>query len=143
MERTLPCQPVGVDTGGLTARTNRLLMAYQAGDMQTLREMVAPDVRIRPLSTEMELGPEYDGVAGLEHWVADLTAGDRDFQPAVTGIEEHGRRVLVVGYIYAASADGELHKTEAAWVFAFDDEDRLASLQAYLDHDAARAAAVA
>ncbi|HVE67228.1 MAG TPA: nuclear transport factor 2 family protein [Solirubrobacteraceae bacterium] len=123
----------------LLERTNQLLIAYQGSDIPALQQLVAPDVRIRPLSTTtLEPGPAYDGAEGIEQWVRDLERSDRDFQPAVTGIEPHGRKVLVLGCVYAASAGGPLERTEAAWVFGFGEDDRLASMQAYRDHEEAR-----
>src|SRR5688500_17291732 len=104
----------------LRERVQDLLIAYQAGSLEVILRMVAPDVRIAPLTTELAPGPDYEGPQGVARWVRELAESDRDYQPAVTGIEVHDRRVLVTGCVYAASAAGELERKEAAWVFVFD-----------------------
>ncbi len=127
----------------LVERTETLLIAYQAGDLETLVRMADPEVRLAPLTTELQPGPEYLGPEGLKRWVRELAESGREYQPAVTGIEQHGQRVLVTGSVYASSPGGTLERTEAAWVFAFGEDGRVRWMRAYLDLHAARSEAAA
>ena len=100
-------------------------------------------MRLAPLTTDLEPGPEYVGRDGIARWLRELAQSDRDFQPAITGMEDHGSRVLVTGCVYVAGSGPKLEQAEAAWVFEFDAQARLSRMRAYRDVEAARTAAVA
>jgi ketosteroid isomerase-like protein len=121
------------------ALVGRLLVAYQSGDLANLAELVSPDVRIEPLSTDLERGPVYEGVAGIAAWARELDGSDEEFQPAIESIETVGDRVLAVGSIQVAAEDGLVAPAPTAWLFEFDEQDRLRRMRAYDDVAAARA----
>ena len=120
----------------------RLFNGYQTGDFGTVADLMSPDVRLEPLSTELEQGPVYEGLAGLAEWSRELERSPAEFQPAVEAIEAVGGRVLATGSILVAR-DGGLETVSAAWLFDFDSDDRLIRMRAFLDVDAARTAAAA
>jgi ketosteroid isomerase-like protein len=115
------------------------LVAYQSGDLANLAELVSPDVRIEPLSTDLERGPAYEGVDGIAEWARELDGSEEEFQPAIESIEMVGDRVLAVGSIQMASEEGLVGPAPTAWVFEFDEQGRLRRMRAYDDVDAARA----
>jgi ketosteroid isomerase-like protein len=121
----------------------RLFVAYQSGDMANVAELVTPDVRFEPLSTELKRGPVYEGVAGIAEWARELAASSQEFQPAIESIDAVGDRVLAVGAIQVATEGGLVGPSETAWVFEFDDEDRLRRMSAYDNVEEARADALA
>jgi ketosteroid isomerase-like protein len=120
----------------------RLFNGYQAGDFGMVADLMSPDVRLEPLSTDLEQGPVYEGLAGLAEWSRELERSPDEFQPAVETIEAVGERVLAIGSILIAHDDG-LETVTTAWVFDFDAGDRLVRMRAFLDADAARSAASA
>jgi ketosteroid isomerase-like protein len=124
------------------ALVGQLFVAYQTGEFGQLAELMAPDVRLEPLSTDLERGPVYEGIAGVAEWARELAASEEEFQPAIESIEERGERVLAIGSIQMAAESG-LTRASAAWVFDFDAQGRLRRMRAYRDVDEARAAAEA
>jgi hypothetical protein len=127
---------------GRVALVGKLFMAYQSGEIDdpaALLALISPDIRIEPLSTDLEPGPVYEGLEGLARWAAELGAADAEFQPSIERIEPVGAGVLATGSIRAATAGGLAPPTPTAWAFEFDEHDRLRSMRAYLDIEAARA----
>jgi len=116
-----------------------LFRAYKARDLDEARHLVAPDVRIEPLSTTLEPGGPYLGYDGLRAWLDDLAGSGYEFDPAIDSIEVEGDRVLVAGVIRATSSDDWASSTSAAWVFEFGADERLRIMRAFLDLDEARA----
>jgi hypothetical protein len=121
----------------------RLFIGYQTGDFGTIADLVSPDVRLEPLSTDdLAPGPVYVGLAGLAEWARELERSDHEFQPAVDGVEQVGETVLATGSVVAAGERG-LARAPAAWLFEFDTSDRLLRMRAFLDVEAARSDAEA
>lgn len=121
------------------ALAGKLFVAYQSGDFGNFAELVSPQVRLEPVSTDLTPGPTYEGVAGIAEWARDLADSEDEFQPAVETIEAVGDRVLAIGSIQVAGAGGLSGPTPAAWLCDFDDSGRLLRLRTYVDLDQARA----
>ena len=117
----------------------RLFRAYKARDLDEARKLVAPDVRIEPLSTALLPGRRpYEGIDGLGEWFGDLARSGYEFDAAIDSIEVQGDRALVAGALRTTSAHEWASSTSVAWVFEFDPEDRLHSMRAFLSLDEAR-----
>jgi ketosteroid isomerase-like protein len=125
------------------ALVGQLFMGYQAGDMGQVAGLMAPDVRLEPLSTDLEPGPVYEGPAGLAAWARELAESPDEFQPAVESIEPVGETVLAVGSVTVATQAGPWERVAAAWLFEFDESSRVRRMRAFLDVAEARAAAAA
>src|SRR3954451_5729611 len=125
------------------ALVGQLFLAYQSGDFRNFAELVSPQVRLEPVSTDLTPGPTYEGVAGVAEWARDLAESDDEFQPAVESVEEVGERVLAIGSIQVAGTDGLKGRTPVAWVCDFDAAGRLLRMRTYVDVDQARADAAA
>jgi ketosteroid isomerase-like protein len=125
----------GVDRAELVGR---LFLAYQSRDLEELGELVAPDVRVEPLSTALLPGHAYRGLDGITRWLDELADSGYEFHPDIDGMEVHGDRVLVAGTVRATSIHQPPSTTAVAWVFEFRADDRLRTMCAYLSVDDAR-----
>ena len=117
----------------------RLFLAYQSRNLDELGALVAPDVRVEPLSTALLPGHAYRGVDGITRWLDELADSGYEYHPAIDGMEVHGDRVLVVGTVRATSSHQAPSTTTVAWVFEFGADDRLRAMRAYLSAEEARA----
>jgi ketosteroid isomerase-like protein len=125
------------------ALVGQLFVAYQSGDFGNFAELVSPNVRLEPVSTDLTPGPTYEGAAGIAEWARELADSDDEFQPAVESIEAVGDRVLAVGSIQVAGPGGLRGPTPAAWLCDFDESGRLLRMRTYVDVDQAWADAKA
>ena len=126
----------GVDRAALVGR---LFLAYQSRNLEELGGLVAPDVRIEPLSTALLPGHAYRGLDGITRWLDELADSGYEYHPAVEGMEVHGDRVLVAGTVRTTSSHQPPSATTVAWVFEFRADDRLQAMCAYLSVEEARA----
>ena len=122
-----------------TALVTRLFLAYQSRNLDGLRELVAPDVCVEPLSPALLPGRAYRGVDGITRWLDDLASSGYEYHSVVDAMEVHGDRVLVVGTVGATSSHQPLSTTPVAWLFEFGADDRLCAMRAYLSVEDARA----
>jgi ketosteroid isomerase-like protein len=122
-----------------TALVGRLFFAYQSRSLEALRELVAPDVCVEPLSTALLPGHAYRGLAGITRWLDELANSGYEYHAAVDAMEAHGDRVLVAGTVRATSSHQPPSTTPVAWVFEFAGDDRLRAMRAYLSVEDARA----
>ena len=126
----------GVDRAALVGR---LFVAYESRNLEELGELVAPDVRIEPLSTALLPGHAYRGLEGVTRWLDELADSGYEYRPDIDAMEVHGDRVLVAGTVRTTSSHQPPSATTVAWVFEFRADDRLQTMRAYLSVEEARA----
>jgi ketosteroid isomerase-like protein len=117
----------------------RLFLAYETRNLEELGELVAPDVRVEPLSTALLPGHAYRGLDGITRWLDELADSGYEYQPAIDAMEVHGDRVLVAGTVRATSSHQPPSTATVAWLFEFRADDRLRAMRAYLSVEEARA----
>lgn len=90
-------------------------------------EVVAPDVSVEPLAAP---GRSYSGAEGLRRFFEALREDGTELTVFAQSFDAVGEHVVVAGSLRRRSARG-LADRSAAWVLRFDDEARIACIDAF------------
>ena len=97
------------------------LDAFNRGDMEALREITAPGLRIVPFRAALE-DTAYSGPSAVDDFWADSTKAWSEQRVEIEEVEVEGHRAVAHGiYRGVARASGAPVETKATWIFTFRD----------------------
>jgi ketosteroid isomerase-like protein len=97
----------------------RLFIAWQAGAMEELDDLLAPDVEWRPTALS-DTGHEiYRGHAGVHEWITSVLSRHGEVRNEIHEIRDLGDRVLVLGHVHERVGDELRADADLAWLFNF------------------------
>jgi uncharacterized protein len=114
--------------------------AYNAGDMETLMELVHPELELRSDPDTMNAG-DYRGREGLNEWNANWVEAWESFQVEPTAVEAvDDRRVLVEARQHARGAGSGVEvEMDVYWAFEVE-EGHVRRIELHIDRADAVAA---
>ena len=95
----------------------RAFIAWQAGAIDELDELLAPDVEWRPTTLSDTGHDVFRGPRGVREWISAVVSRRGELRNEITEIRGLGDRVLVLGHV--VERIGEQTRTDAdlAWIF--------------------------
>jgi ketosteroid isomerase-like protein len=121
----------------------RLFMAWQAGAMEELDELLAPDVEWRPTELSRPAHDVYRGREGVHEWISLVISRGAEVRNEIDALRDLGDRVLVTGRVIETVCGRTRIDAELAWLFHVF-EGRVAKGEGFLSRaDAFHAAGVA
>jgi ketosteroid isomerase-like protein len=99
----------------------RAFEAFNRGDLQALRLISSPNVRIVPLRAALE-DTAYTGPDAIDDFWADATSAWSDQNVEIEEVESEGDRAVARGVLRStARGSGAPVETRATWTFTFRD----------------------
>jgi len=94
-----------------------VFMAWQAGAIEQLDELLAPDVEWHPTALSDAGHPIYRGHKGVHDWVDAVTSRRGEIRNEISEMRDLGDRVLVLGRVIEKIDDRTRVDAELAWLF--------------------------
>ena len=99
----------------------RTFEAFNRGDLEALREISSPSMRIVPLRAALE-DTDYTGPNALDDFWADATSAWSEQRVEIEEVESDGNRAVARGVLRSTAREsGAPVETRATWRFTFRD----------------------
>jgi ketosteroid isomerase-like protein len=125
------------------SNTDLVRAAFQAvhdNDIEALLPLVSEDIEFHSLTGKVAGRGPYVGHDGMREWDHDRNT-TWHLEAETTSFEERGDLVLVGAHIRTTGGvSGVRFDTPTSWVARVQADGRIASIEGFTDHDAARAA---
>lgn len=95
----------------------RVFMAWQAGAIEQLDELLAPDVEWRPTALSDSGHAVFRGHEGVHEWISIVTGRGAEIRNEIFQMRDLGDRVLVLGRVIEKIDDRTRVDAELAWLF--------------------------
>lgn len=95
----------------------RVFMAWQAGAIERLDELLAPDVEWRPTALSDAGHEVFRGREGVHEWILAVSGRGAEIRNEIFEMRDLGDRVLVLGRVTEKIADRTRVDAELAWLF--------------------------
>ena len=95
----------------------RVFMAWQAGAIGQLDELLAPDVEWRPTALSDTGYTVYRGREGVHEWISLVMDRGAEIRNEILGMRDLGDRVLVLGRVIEKIDERTRVDAELAWLF--------------------------
>lgn len=95
----------------------RVFMAWQAGAIERLDELLAPDVEWRPTALSDAGHTVFRGIEGVHEWISIVTGRGAEVRNEIFEMRDLGDRVLVLGRVIEKTDDRTRVDAELAWLF--------------------------
>ena len=95
----------------------RVFMAWQAGAIERLDELLAPDVEWRPTALSDAGHTVFRGREGVHEWIDAVTSRSGAIRNEISEMRDLGDRVLVLGRVIEKIDDRTRVDAELAWLF--------------------------
>jgi ketosteroid isomerase-like protein len=99
----------------------RAFMAWQAGAIEQLDELLANDVVWRPSALSGTDQLVFHGVSGVHDWISEVISRGGEVRNELDEIRDLGDRVLVMGRVYERRGEETVVDAELAWLFEIRD----------------------
>jgi ketosteroid isomerase-like protein len=120
----------------------RVFMAWQAGAIDRLDELLAEDVEWRPTPLSDTGYDVFRGRAGVHDWISAVSSRGAEIRNEISEMRDLGDRVLVLGRVIEKIDDRTRVDAELAWLFHIYD-GRIARGEGFVSRaEAFRAAGV-
>ena len=118
----------------------RAFMAWQAGALEELDELLAPDVVWRPTPLSDAGREVFRGPKGVHEWASAVVSRSGELRNEIAEMRDLGDRVLVLGHV--VERIGEQTRTDAdlAWIFHIEG-DRITRGEGFVSREEALRAA--
>jgi ketosteroid isomerase-like protein len=111
----------------------RAIAAFNAGDVDELRDTFTPEPSITPLRAALETGTVYSGPGAVDQF---WTAAQEDWVDArieIESIETVGEQVLVIGHYSGRTRKSEIPFTQRIGMVADFEGGKTSQMQTYVD----------
>ena len=99
----------------------RAMDAFNRGDMEALREITAPGLKIVPFRAALE-NIEYTGPNALDEFWADATSAWSELRVDIDEVETAGERAVAHGVLRGTAREsGAKVESQPTWTFTFRD----------------------
>jgi ketosteroid isomerase-like protein len=95
----------------------RVFMAWQAGAIERLDELLAPDVEWRPTPLSESGYAVFRGHEGVHEWITTVTGRGGEIRNEIFEMRDLGDRVLVLGRVIEKVDERTRVDAELAWLF--------------------------
>jgi len=95
----------------------RAFMAWQAGAIEQLDELLAPDVEWRPTPLSDAGHEVFRGPDGVHEWILAVAARRGEVRNEISEVRDVGNRVLVLGHVVERVGEEVRTDAELAWLF--------------------------
>jgi ketosteroid isomerase-like protein len=95
----------------------RVFMAWQAGAIEELDELLAPDVEWRPTALSDSGYSVFRGIEGVHEWISIVTGRGAEIRNEIFEMRDLGDRVLVLGRVIEKLDERTRVDAELVWLF--------------------------
>lgn len=95
----------------------RAFMAWQAGAVERLDELLAPDVEWRPTELSDAGHTVFRGHAGVHEWISIVNSRGAEIRNEIAEMRDLGDRVLVLGRVIEKVDERTRVDAELVWLF--------------------------
>jgi ketosteroid isomerase-like protein len=95
----------------------RVFMAWQAGAIDRLDELLAPDVEWRPTELSEAGHDVFRGREGIHEWISIVSSRGAEIRNEIAEMRDLGDRVLVLGRVIEKVDERTRVDAELAWLF--------------------------
>jgi ketosteroid isomerase-like protein len=118
----------------------RVFIAWQAGAMEELDRLLAPDVEWRPTPLSDAGREVFRGRDDVHEWITTVLSRHGEVRNEIHEVRDLGDRVLVLGRVVERIGDEVRVDAELAWLFLVE-EGRVARGEGFLSVEEALIAA--
>ncbi len=95
----------------------RVFMAWQAGAIDRLDELMAPDIEWRPTALSESGHDVFRGREGVHEWITIVSSRGAEIRNEIAEMRDLGDRVLVLGRVIEKVDERTRVDAELAWLF--------------------------
>ncbi len=100
----------------------QVFIAWQAGAVAQLDELLAPDVEWRPTALSDAGHDVFRGIDGVHDWISTVLSRGGEIRNEIHEMRDLGDRVLVLGSVHERVGTETRVDAELAWIFSVYEE---------------------